>query len=112
MLFQSRRPSMATLHYTVAPGIKRLAAMPIAAMTCAEFGDTVFLHYLRTASSHVQIVRCLCFAGFADRTGRRATAVAQRMPGEGQCAAARHAREPSARRREDRRGRDHLCGPL
>jgi L-ascorbate metabolism protein UlaG (beta-lactamase superfamily) len=32
---------MAATHYRAAPGIKRLAAMPIAAMTCAEFGDKV-----------------------------------------------------------------------
>ena len=80
----------------------------------AEFGDTV-----ERPSAPVGRLPCcvaafaiLALLGFLIAPAAAQAGPAQRMPGDGECAAARHTGQPAPRGRENRRGRDHLCRPL
>ena len=79
-----------------------------------EFGDTVLprpspqtgLAMLRSFAAVIAFLGSLVVPAAAQ------AAAAQRMPGDGERAAARDAGQPPPRRRQGRRSRDHLCRPF
>ena len=94
------------------PGIR--PAMRCAPMIFAGFGDTVPVRSSEYGACHAAILATRhCHAGCAGSAGRRpAKTAAQRVPGDGECAAARHAGQPATDRREGRGGDDLLCRPF